>query len=89
MTAQGPAAEHRLRVHPTLLEELTQDLVAGRSHPHARDEGRAPRPKKVDELLLWAGRRGCPWYREADEIFGKNPSKGVHPDEAVAIGAAL
>src|ERR1051326_4251240 len=47
-------------------------------------------PKKVDELLLVGGQTRMPVVQKRlTEIFGKNPSKGVHPDEAVAIGAAL
>src|ERR1051326_1705177 len=47
-------------------------------------------PKKVDELLLVGGQTRMPLVqRRLTERFGKSPSKGVHPDEAVAIGAAL
>jgi len=45
---------------------------------------------KVDELLLVGGQTRMPYIqRKLTELFGKSPSKGVHPDEAVAIGAAL
>ena len=45
---------------------------------------------KVDELLLVGGQTRMPVVQKRlQEIFGKAPSKGVHPDEAVAIGAAL
>src|SRR5258708_35148080 len=47
-------------------------------------------PKKVEELLLVGGQTRMPVVQKRlQEIFGKAPSKGVHPDEAVAIGAAL
>ena len=47
-------------------------------------------PKKVDELLLVGGQTRMPAVQKRlTGIFGKTPSKGVHPDEAVAIGAAL
>jgi len=48
------------------------------------------RPQDVDEVLLVGGQSRMPLVRErVREFFGKPPSKAVHPDEAVAIGAAL
>ncbi len=45
---------------------------------------------KVDELLLVGGQTRMPLVqKKLTDLFGKPPSKGVHPDEAVAIGAAL
>jgi molecular chaperone DnaK len=47
-------------------------------------------PKDVDEVLLVGGQSRMPLVREkVRAFFGKPPSKSVHPDEAVAIGAAL
>src|SRR5260370_9691510 len=47
-------------------------------------------PRKAVELLLGVGQTRIPQVQKRlTEIFGKAPSKGVHPDEAVAIGAAL
>jgi molecular chaperone DnaK len=47
-------------------------------------------PKDVDEVLLVGGQSRMPLVRKkVQEFFGKAPSKSVHPDEAVAIGAAL
>lgn len=46
--------------------------------------------KEVDEVLLVGGMTRVPKVQEiVAEIFGKTPSKGVNPDEAVAMGAAL
>jgi len=48
------------------------------------------RPQDVDEVLLVGGQSRMPLVREKVRgFFGKAPSKAVHPDEAVAIGAAL
>jgi molecular chaperone DnaK len=46
--------------------------------------------KDIDDVLLVGGQSRMPlvWRRIADE-FGRQPSKSVHPDEAVALGAAL
>jgi molecular chaperone DnaK len=44
----------------------------------------------VDEVMLVGGQTRMPLVQERlTALFGKPPSKGVHPDEAVAIGAAL
>ncbi|HEU4384670.1 MAG TPA: TIGR02266 family protein [Anaeromyxobacteraceae bacterium] len=46
--------------------------------------------KDIDEVLLVGGQSRMPLVRQKVEaFFGKPPSKAVHPDEAVAIGAAL
>lgn len=46
--------------------------------------------KEVHEVLLVGGMTRVPKVQEVvTEIFGKNPSKGVNPDEAVAMGAAI
>jgi molecular chaperone DnaK len=47
-------------------------------------------PKDVDEVLLVGGQSRMPlvWKRIREEL-GREPNKGVHPDEAVALGAAL
>jgi molecular chaperone DnaK len=46
--------------------------------------------KDIDEVLLVGGQTRMPLVQERlTKFFGKTPSKGVHPDEAVAIGAAL
>jgi molecular chaperone DnaK len=47
-------------------------------------------PADVDEVLLVGGQSRMPQVRErVNQFFGKPPSKAVHPDEAVALGAAL
>lgn len=46
--------------------------------------------KEVDEVLLVGGMSRVPKVQQiVNEIFGKAPSKGVNPDEAVAMGAAI
>lgn len=46
--------------------------------------------KDVEEVLLVGGMTRVPKIQEVvAEIFGKNPSKWVNPDEAVALGAAI
>ena len=45
---------------------------------------------EIDEVILVGGSTRIPAVQEkVKEIFGKNPSKGVNPDEVVAVGAAI
>ncbi|ATB48097.1 TIGR02266 family protein [Corallococcus macrosporus] len=47
-------------------------------------------PQDIDEVILVGGQSRFPLVHEKiTKFFGKPPSKGVHPDEAVALGAAL
>jgi molecular chaperone DnaK len=47
-------------------------------------------PSQIDEVMLVGGQTRMPIIQERlTQFFGKLPSKGVHPDEAVAVGAAL
>jgi molecular chaperone DnaK len=47
-------------------------------------------PKDIDEVLLVGGQSRMPLvHQKVAAFFGKQPSRSVHPDEAVAVGAAL
>jgi molecular chaperone DnaK len=51
---------------------------------------RSLKPEDLDDILLVGGQTRMPLIRQRlQELFGKEPLKGVHPDEAVATGAAL
>ena len=73
------------------LEKLVAPLVERTVQTCARvldDKGLAP--GDVDEVILVGGQSRMPLVQERiRSFFGKAPSKAVHPDEAVAIGAAL
>ena len=73
------------------LEELTGDLVE-RTVTHTERILREANTSKVqvDEILLVGGQSRMPLVqRRITEFMGKPPCKGVHPDEAVGIGAAI
>ncbi|MSP63998.1 MAG: molecular chaperone DnaK [Myxococcales bacterium] len=76
------------RVH---FEELTADLVA-RSVAICRstlEEAKIDRGE-IDDIVLVGGMTRMPAVQAAvAEFFGRAPSKGVHPDEVVALGAAI
>ncbi|CAM6127477.1 unnamed protein product [Calypogeia fissa] len=92
ITADASGAKH---LHITLtrskFEALCSDLIKRTKQPCKdclKDAGITP--KEVDEVLLVGGMTRVPKIQETvKEIFGKEPSKGVNPDEVVAMGAAI
>jgi molecular chaperone DnaK len=51
---------------------------------------RSLKPEDIDDIVLVGGQTRMPMiWKKIAELFGKEPLKGVHPDESVAIGAAL
>jgi molecular chaperone DnaK len=91
MTPQGQPLNLELRFTRELLEELTRGLVQRTLdilEGVMADAG--VEPKDVDEVMLVGGQTRMPLVQQTlTHYFRKAPSKGVHPDEAVAIGAAL
>ena len=71
------------------LEQLTDSLVERTAAPCRnclRDAGLT----SVDEVVLVGGQTRMPLLQEkAKQLFGKEPHKGVNPDEVVAMGAAI
>ncbi len=72
-------------------EQLSEDLVARTLRPceeAIRDAGISK--SDIDEIILVGGSTRIPRIQAAvEEFFGKKPSKGVNPDEVVAVGAAI
>jgi molecular chaperone DnaK len=73
------------------LEELTRDLVARTLSTCERIFREAgTNIDQIDEILLVGGQSRMPLVQKSvTELTGKPPSKAVHPDEAVGIGAAI
>ncbi|MCP3099326.1 TIGR02266 family protein [Myxococcus sp. K15C18031901] len=73
------------------LIELTEGLVDRTLQVCAEVlEAKQLGPRDIDEVILVGGQSRFPLVHEKiTRFFGKPPSKGVHPDEAVALGAAL
>ena len=73
------------------LEELTKDLVdrcIAVTERTLKDAG--VRTAQVGEVILVGGMTRMPRVQRAvREFFGREPCKGVHPDEVVAVGAAI
>ncbi len=71
----------------SLVEELLQKTV-GPTKTALTDAGIDP--SKIDEVVLVGGSTRIPRVQAiVKEIFGKEPHKGVNPDEVVAVGAAI
>jgi molecular chaperone DnaK len=73
------------------LVELTEDLV-NRTLQVCADvlDAKGLSPKDIDDIILVGGQSRFPLVQEKLAwFFGKPPGKSVHPDEAVALGAAL
>jgi molecular chaperone DnaK len=87
----GASVELKEEVTRAELEALTGRLV-DRTVEVCREvlAARGLEPKDVDEVLLVGGQSRMPLvWRRIREVFGREPNKSVHPDEAVALGAAL
>ena len=73
------------------LEQLVQDLIERTIAPCKqciKDAGIDP--NKIDEVILVGGQTRMPAVQEVvRKLFGKEPHKGVNPDEVVAVGAAI
>ncbi|HLO01971.1 MAG TPA: molecular chaperone DnaK [Symbiobacteriaceae bacterium] len=90
MTAEGPVHMDETLTRAKF-EELTADLVEatmGPTRQALKDSGFSP--SEIDKVLLVGGSSRIPAVQEAVRRFmGKEPYKGINPDEVVALGAAV
>ncbi len=89
-TAEGP--KHLdLQLTRARLGEITADLLertVGPTKAALADSGLDP--AKIDHVILVGGMTRMPAVQEkVKELLGKDPHKGVNPDEVVAVGAAI
>lgn len=89
-TATGP--KHLVKtLTRAKFEQLSEDLVRRSMEPCKKalsDAGLSA--SDIDEVILVGGSTRIPKIQEeVEKFFGKKPSKGVNPDEVVAIGAAI
>ncbi|RKX37582.1 MAG: molecular chaperone DnaK [Thermotogae bacterium] len=89
-TASGPL-HLEMKLTRSLYESLTKDLLQMTREPIERALKDAKlSPSEIDEVILVGGMTRTPMIHNLiKEIFGKEPNKGVNPDEAVAVGAAI
>lgn len=92
ITADSSGAKHlNITITRSKFESLVNDLIERTKQPCKdclKDAGISA--KDVHEVLLVGGMTRMPKVQETvGQIFGKEPSKGVNPDECVAMGAAI
>ncbi len=92
LTADAEGPKHfEYKLTRSKLEELISDLIDRLEDPvnkAFKDAGL--KPKDIDEIVLVGGMTRMPIVvKKVKEIFGKDPLKGVNPDEVVAMGAAI
>ena len=92
ITADANGPKHlNLTLTRAKLEQIVADLVERCRGPvmqALKDAGLTP--SQIDEVVLVGGSTRMPKVAElVKEIFGKEPHRGVNPDEVVAIGAAI
>ena len=92
VTADQSGPKHmQLTLARARLEQLASELVERSIGPvKAALEDAGTEPKAVDEAVLVGGMTRMPLVQQrVQEFFGKEPHKGVNPDEVVAVGAAI
>ncbi len=92
ITADASGPKHlNLKLTRSKLEQLVEDIIKRSIAPSQqalKDAGLTA--KDIDEVVLVGGQTRMPAIQQlVRELFGKEPHKGVNPDEVVAIGAAI
>ncbi|MFH1131883.1 MAG: molecular chaperone DnaK [Pseudomonadota bacterium] len=92
LTADASGPKHLLmKLSRAQLERMISDIVDRTVEPCRKalsDAGK--RPQEIDEVVLVGGSTRIPLVqKKVKEVFGRDPHKGVNPDEVVALGAAV
>ena len=92
ITADATGPKHLVKkLTRAKLEEMVRDIIDRSIEPckkAMKDAGIGP--EKIDEVVLVGGQTRMPAIQAlVKKLFGKEPHRGVNPDEVVAIGAAL
>ncbi|MCQ2734950.1 MAG: molecular chaperone DnaK [Alphaproteobacteria bacterium] len=92
ITADSTGPKHlNVKMTRAKLESLVEDLIEKTAEPCKKALADAGlKPSDISEVILVGGMTRMPKVQEkVKEIFGKEPHKGVNPDEVVAVGAAI
>ncbi len=92
ITADASGPKHlNMRLSRAKFEQLVEDIIQRTVAPcrqALKDAGLEP--KDIDEAVLVGGSTRIPRVQKlVQDLFGKEPHKGVNPDEVVAVGAAI
>ena len=90
-TGRNEALHLQRSLTRTVLEDLTGDLIARTVNITQQALADAKlQVAEIEETIFVGGMTRMPAVQRAvRQLFGKEPSKGVHPDEVVALGAAI
>ena len=92
ITADSSGPKHlSMKLTRAKLEQLVDDLIQRSVGPCKKAlEDAGYKPSDIDEVILVGGQTRMPKVQQVvKEVFGKEPHKGVNPDEVVAVGAAI
>ncbi|HET9362382.1 MAG TPA: molecular chaperone DnaK [Vicinamibacterales bacterium] len=92
VTANETGPKHlQMKLTRARYEQLVDDLLQRSMAPVRQALADAGvKPSEIDEVVLVGGATRTPKIQQmVKEVFGKEPHKGVNPDEVVAIGAAI
>ncbi|MDI6703752.1 MAG: molecular chaperone DnaK [bacterium] len=92
ITADSSGPKHlNITLTRAKLEQLVDDLIERTRKPcYLALEDAKLKPSDIDEVILVGGQTRMPKVQElVRELFGKEPHKGVNPDEVVAVGATI
>src|SRR4029434_2307066 len=92
ITADQTGPKHlQMKLTRAKFEQIVEDLLqktVGPTKQALADAGLDP--SKIDEVVLVGGSTRIPKVQEiVKNLFGRDPHKGVNPDEVVAVGAAV
>jgi molecular chaperone DnaK len=92
LTADASGPKHlNMRISRAKMEQLIDDIIERTLEPcrlALKDAGK--KPQEIDEVILVGGSTRIPKVIEAvQNFFGREPHRGVNPDEVVAMGAAI
>jgi molecular chaperone DnaK len=92
ITADASGPKHfNIKLTRSKFEQLVEDIIQrtiGPCKQALKDAGLEP--KDIDEVVLVGGSTRIPRVQKlVQDLFGKEPHKGVNPDEVVAVGAAI
>src|SRR5690242_2319281 len=93
ITADASGPKHlQMKLTRARFEQMVEDIIQRSVGPckQAMQDAGITNPSQIDEIVLVGGQTRMPRIQQiVRDLFGKEPHKGVNPDEVVAVGAAV
>ncbi|HLK47680.1 MAG TPA: molecular chaperone DnaK [Bryobacteraceae bacterium] len=93
ITADASGPKHlQMKLTRARFEQMVEDIIQRSVGPckQAMQDAGISNPSQIDEVVLVGGQTRMPRIQQiVRDLFGKEPHKGVNPDEVVAVGAAV